>query len=263
MKSYGRVAIIGALAAAAIAAVSHVRYAQSLEATRQVVVIRKEVKPFEKLAKEHVHLVEVPAKSAAAKEIMTSVDEVVDKYARGFLVVGQPVHQSHLMKTAGSSLSANLTATQDAEAEYRAMALQVSVDTGVASTLQPGDEVDILVAFKGEGSAQQKSTSVAKIIAQKVVVMHTTFKKEQSSTFEGGSASEEGTVVLKVTPEQAEDLAFAQIGGTIWLLTRPQGASERSTSGVTMESFMAKHGIRQSEPATPVKPPVVQGGGSR
>lgn len=228
----GRLLLAGALAAATLAAYAHLSYLNSLRETKRVVVTTREIAPFQKLDDSVLTLREVPA-AGAAPDAITSLEEARGRFARGLLVVGEPVRASHLVDASGGALAARLTATGDPRA--RAMAVRVSADTGVANTLQPGDLVDLLVAVHVE----RPTGSVSKIIAQGVPVLFTSFDANEAL----GGTNREGTVVLQVVPQVAEELAFAQTSGRIWLLTTPYIAQPEETPGFDMAAFQVKYPV--------------------
>lgn len=242
--SYGRYAILGALLAAFMAAMGHLSYLRGLERRQTVVVVSREIPAFQQVDEPSLKLVEVPV-SAMTEGALTSLEAARGKYTRGLLVPGTVLRQDHLLEAVGGTLASRLT--QGGDARSRAMALKVTPDKGVANTLVPGDKVDVLVAFKVDGALGQGRTTVAKIIAQGIPVLHTTFEKAEGLAATG---SREGTVVLQVAPEVAEEIALAETGGAIWLLTTPYSADRITTEGVTVETFISKYQVKVPVAAT-------------
>lgn len=228
----GRIALLGALVAAVLAATGHIKYLNDLQETVRVVVVTKEVEAFQMLDQSNMTLREMPA-SAVGSGAIIRLEDAMGQYTRGLLVAGDIVRRAHLVEASGGALAARLTTTGDRSA--RAMAVRVSAETGVANTLQAGDKVDLLVAVQVERS----NGTAAKIIAQGVPVIFTSFGKDEAMN--GGNR--DGTVVLQVVPEVAEELAFAQTSGTIWLLTTPYDAEAQETAGVNADTFRIKYPV--------------------
>ncbi|HWI61514.1 MAG TPA: Flp pilus assembly protein CpaB [Symbiobacteriaceae bacterium] len=233
--SFGRYAILLALVAALFAGLGHINVLKGMQKTATVLVVSKEIKPYELLSEEKVRK-EEKAVGAVTKDALTSLDQIKDQYARGLIVPGEVLRQAHLAPAAGGHLATRLT--KEGDGSLRAMALSVSADTGVANTLKPGDRVDILVSLQ-VATATGPST-YSKIIAQGVPILYSSVSSTDVSQDMSG---EEATVVLEVKPELAEELAFAKGSGTVWLLTVPQGASDHRTAGMDMEAFRQKYGL--------------------
>lgn len=229
----GRFALFGSLLAAVLAGVVHVNYLKGLQDVENVVVVTKEVPAYQKLDKTNLVVKSMP-KSAVGEGALTSLTDAEGRYARGLILPNEILRKKHVLEAAGGSLSAKLTDAGDGK--VRAMAVKVSTDTGVANTLQAGDKVDMLVALQTESKGVG---TVAKIIATGVPVLFTGLSKQEGIAGNGGTA--EGTVVLQVLPELAEELAFAQTSGTIWLLTNPNVAAPGETQGFNMDTFMRKY----------------------
>jgi pilus assembly protein CpaB len=228
--SSGMLAILIAFLAAALSAAGHLSYLKGLRKTATVVVVSKDVAAFQRFDQSVLSYREMPA-GAVPPDAVTSIKEAVGQYSRTLLIAGDVVRKPYLMEASKGSMAARLTEAGDPN--VRAMAVRVSAETGVASTLQPGDTVDVLVALQVEGN------TVSKIIAQGVPVLFTSFKPlagEERNV-------QEGTVVLQVLPALAEELAFAQNSGTIWLLTMPYVASDHQTRGVNLRSFQEQYPI--------------------
>lgn len=231
--AYGRYALVVAVAAGALAATAHARYLEGLQQTEPVVVVAREVEPFAMLSEADLRVEQRPAGSAGP-EVLHDIAQATGRYARGLMLPGDILRQVHLAEVEGGHLATRLSAAGDPA--LRAMAVTVESDTGVANTLQPGDRVDVLVSVSVE------TDTYSKIIAQSVPVLHTTADPSQT---EGDAGA---TVVLQVSPELAEEIAFAQGSGSIWLLAAPQGANRHQTAGMDLALFREKYGlIRTSE----------------
>jgi Flp pilus assembly protein CpaB len=159
---------------------------------------------------------------------------------RGKIVAADifPGHQltvADFTTTAIVSLSANLVGDQ------RAMSLPVDSAHGMIGKVQPGDHVDIIVGFNLQrvdrngvpvGSGQGRP--VIKTVMEDITVL--LVPGSSSGGLGGGRSS---NVTLRVTPQQAADLAFASDHGKIWLVLRPRtGASGEVPELVTAETMV-------------------------
>jgi pilus assembly protein CpaB len=90
----------------------------------------------------------------------------------------------------------------------REFALPVDQTTGVASQVQAGSVVDIVATFSGGG--QSRSESSARVIVSDVSVL----LAGQSSTSSSGA----GVVTLALTPQQVQEVAYAEsFAQKVWL----------------------------------------------
>lgn len=254
--NWGRYALLGALLCALLAAWANVQFLKSREQKVKVLVVDKEIQPFTAIAADAIKVKEVHAEAKPADAVVDA-ELLKEKYSRTVLVKGDVIRESHLVAASGSNLAARLSV--EGAHDKRAMAIQVNASTSVAGTLREGDPVDVLVAVQGAASGSGSSSSagtLAKIIAQRVPVL--LVQKSQ----EGGLGGSSGmTVVLQVSPKQAEEIAFAQAQGMVWLITSPyEGAETAATDGVTLNTFMGQYAPKGD--VKPAAAPKVGGGGS-
>lgn len=244
--SYGRYALAGALLCAVLAAWFNLRFLEMQQERVEVATLTREVQPYTAIPEDAVRLAAVP-KEAVPADAITDLAELAGRYTRALLIPGTLLRQAHLVEAGGSNLAARLAAEQAHDA--RAMALQVNEATGVAGTLREGDPVDVLVAVHAdsagsEGEGRAPDGTLARVIAQRVPVLYV----QRSDT--GGPA----TVVLQVTPTTAEEIAFAQANGMIWLLTSPYEAADAvATTGVDRQIFFERYGIDEGAAGAPVQ----------
>lgn len=237
MKSgLGKYALLLALVCGLLAAWANWQVVKAQEEKAPVLKVVREIQPYTAISAEAVRVEMIP-KDAVPEGALTTVEALKDQYSRTALIAGDIIRDKHLVKAEGSNLSARLAA--ESRPDLRAMAIQVNDSTSVAGTVREGDPVDILVAIES-GSGNNAGT-LAKIIAQRVPVLLV----QKGSDGGLGSSGSGMTVVLQVTPQQAEELAFAQAQGMVWLITTPyqvEGDQVVETTGIDAKTFMAKYG---------------------
>lgn len=222
------------LAAGLLAALLAAGYLQGAAETAPVLVANREIAPFAPLspslfAMEHWPVRAVPADALADPTSLSG------RYARALILEGTVLRAGHLATAtgAGGSLAARLTETGDPDT--RALAIPIDHRTGVGLTVQPGDRVDIIAAVRVE---REKAPAItfAKVIARAVPVLHRT----------EGELAGEATVVVQVSPAVAEEIAYAQLAGTITLATNPYQTDLDwpPTEGVTPDRFLERHAGR-------------------
>jgi pilus assembly protein CpaB len=150
-----------------------------------------------------------------------------------------PGHQltvADFTTTVVASLGATLVGDQ------RAIALPVDSAHGMIGKIQAGDHVDVLVGFNLQrvdrngvpvGSGQGRP--IIKTVMEDITVL--TVPGDGGAGLAGGGRG--SNVTLKVTPQQAADLAFAADRGKIWLVLRPRtGGAGESPKLVTAETLL-------------------------
>jgi Flp pilus assembly protein CpaB len=140
------------------------------------------------------------------------------------------------------------TTTTDAvatkiSADQRAVSIPLDEAHGLIGHVREGDRVDILGGFNvvrvdrrgvpiQQGGAARP---VMKLLMENILVL-----KVPEDTGGGlGGGSKQANVVLRLTDEQAAQLAFASDNGKIWFSLRPQsGASTPAPAFVTLETLL-------------------------
>lgn len=239
-----------AVLAGLLAAVLTVRAITGRETQVQVYVVMEEIQPYAPLTPDLFRLETMPARVVPSDAVVDLT--VIDKrFARTLLLKGTVLREGHLaLDQAEAAVTARLT--EMGSPRSRALAINVDRETGVGGTVQAGDKVDVIVAVKVD--TPQGTLPVAKVIARAVPVLYA-----QAPTDNG----RKGFVVVEVTPEVAEEIAFAQMAGSVYLATNPYNADldAANTAGVTPEKFLQKHQM-QPGPAGSQAAPAGAGTGS-
>jgi len=253
----GRLALAGAFICALLAAWFNIRFLEMQQERVEVLTVTQEVEPYTAVGPEMVRIAALP-RDAVPADAVTDPAALAGRYTRALLVPGTVLREAHLVPAGGSSLAARLAAAPSPD--VRAMALRVDEATGVAGTLREGDPVDVLVAIHadvaegGEAAGGRAAQgTLARVIAQRVPVL---FVQRDDL---GGPAA----VVLQVTPRTAEEIAFAQANGMVWLLTSPYGAEGEpaATTGVDRQVFFERYGIGEEALESEARPDVPEAAG--
>jgi Flp pilus assembly protein CpaB len=126
--------------------------------------------------------------------------------------------------------------------EERAIAVPLDPAHGMVGYVHAGDHVDVMAGFNvvqiGRNGAPVSNGGtprpVLKRIVQNALVLDA---PDSSSSGIGGSGS--SNVVLRLTQEQADQVAFASDNGKVWIVLDPQsGATATPPSIVTIETVL-------------------------
>ncbi len=235
MKKKGRnigfllLGIVFALGAAFIA----VRTVRSFNETKAAVVALKDLPAFAEIKPEDVKIVEIPAASVP-KDALLKVADVQGKYLKYPVFEGEVLRAMRIADTQPDKglMAARLSMLK--RPDLRAFALPFNETIGVGGEVRDGDRVDIVASVKIESGGGQ--VGVGKIIGKNVMVLKTVKSKE----------SDNGTIVLALTPSQIEDIAFALTSGQVRLALNPYDTDEQAaeTPGVTGPAWLEKYGFR-------------------
>jgi Flp pilus assembly protein CpaB len=109
----------------------------------------------------------------------------------------------------------------------RAVAVPVDAENGLVGRLVAGDKVDIYGSFD----------NVLKLMMQDILVLEPAVA--DGGGIGGGGSS--GNVLVRVTPRQASQLAFAADNGKLWFVLRPRtGARRVVPNTVTLDKLLAQ-----------------------
>ncbi|HWI51901.1 MAG TPA: Flp pilus assembly protein CpaB, partial [Symbiobacteriaceae bacterium] len=221
-RSGGMVILVVSIVAGLIAALLSVSFLKGVARSTTVLVATQEIPAFTPLTAGMFTVQQMPS-GAVPADAVKEVSALTGRYARTIILKGDVIRQGHLATASGNAGSLAAKLTETGQAGMRAMAIPVDNSTGVGGTIEVGDKVDVIAAVQLEpqnGSATKFSGTIAKGLP----VLHIT-------QAEGTSKA---TVVVMVTPAQAELIAYAQISGTITLATNPyrqDAQAEKATQG--------------------------------
>ena len=150
---------------------------------------------------------------------------------------GQQLTTSDFSTTTTDAIATKITGDQ------RAVAIPLDEAHGLIGHVRAGDRVDILGGFnvvrvdrrgvpiQSGGAARP----VLKLLMENVLVLEV--PADAGGGLGGGS--QEANVILRLTNEEAAQLAFASDNGKVWFSLRPQsGANPAAPSFVTLETLL-------------------------
>jgi pilus assembly protein CpaB len=118
----------------------------------------------------------------------------------------------------------------------RGMAVPVDEAHGLVGQIRAGDRVDVIGAFTIDGD-DGKSHPVVRTLVQDVLVLDAPDAAKAGGL--GAGATQAKSVVLRLTDDEAEVVAFAVENGKIWLTVRPKtGSQEHRPALVTIERLL-------------------------
>lgn len=118
----------------------------------------------------------------------------------------------------------------------RGMAVPVDEAHGLVGQVQTGDHVDIIAAFEVD-TGDGKQHPVVRTLVQDVLVLDAP-EAPKSSGLAAGNAQTR-SVILRLTDDEAQEVAFAVENGKIWLSVRPKtGSKQHQPAVVTIERLL-------------------------
>jgi pilus assembly protein CpaB len=237
--------------------------AQKPEATVIAIVAARDLYQGVEITEEDLYAVEIPPQYLN-EAIYQSPEHVVGRVPRERILANEFLREERLADAkAGIGLNAIIPRGR------RAVSINVSDAFGVSGFLNPGNYVDLLVTIENResGAGSKSENTETKTVLQAVYVLAVDTRTGSKSTPKEGEETEQTieekqaqrrlrpSVTLSVTPEEAEQVAFAESQGTITLSLRNDLDVEDQTlgTGVTDESIIEKDGPKT--PEVPVTPP--------
>ena len=141
--------------------------------------------------------------------------QVVGAIARAPFIQGEPIRDQKLVKAEGSGFMAAILPSG-----MRAVATEISPETGAGGFILPNDRVDILLVRRDKnpdraGSANDLITAEVVLSNIRVLAIDQAPKEK-----DGQNAVVGRTVLLELKPEQTETLARARQSGTLSMALR-------------------------------------------
>lgn len=225
--------VLAVVAGLALAAVTS-RTVAGARATVPVVVAAHAISPWEPITAADLRTAKISA-ADRTQGMLSSVAAAIGMVSDAPMPAGVPLERSWLNPSppAGAPIASELTWI--GQPGLRAYTLPVTQDGGIGS-VAPGVRVDLLAAVKVP-VGNNGSLAATLIIAQDVPVLAVQGGGSQ------GSGAGGGDVVLLVSPQEAQAIAFAQLDGTISLLLNSYSTDPAAavTPAMTPPQFIGRY----------------------
>lgn len=125
--------------------------------------------------------------------------------------------------------------TNKITAYERAISVPLDAAHGMLGQIRPGDYVDVLAGFNIRRGGE--TFPVLRVLVQDVLVMDVPDEVAGAGLAAGAAAAK--SVVLRMTDEQAAQVAFAADNGKVWVVARARtGDSQHVPSVITIERLL-------------------------
>jgi pilus assembly protein CpaB len=186
-------------------------------AMSEVMVASEVLQPGEALDAGKVHWQNWPTKdvdqSFITHEAVSSLEDAVkDTVVRAPILANQPVTSSAIVHGQAAGFMAAML-----NSGMRAVAINISTDSGVGGFILPNDRVDLILTQKSNDSPP-RVRAITVLASVRVLAIDQTPKMEKDQKSILGK-----TATLELTPAQAELVAKAQSMGQLSLSLRPLG----------------------------------------
>ena len=217
IRPIAMIAVSGVLGLAAVAFAASWLQHQETTDTVQVVVARRDLPMGTRLQADMLDTVRWP-KAAPIDAPLTALDQAQDRVIHMQVLRGEPLLQNKLAPVGEiGGLSSVLREGQ------RAVTVKVNEIMGVAGFALPGNYVDLMV-----NTPDGQDNPVSKIVIERIKVLAVA----QDVASSENKPRVVNAVTLEVTPAQAEKIDLARSVGTLSLVLRSQGDSDKvSTEG--------------------------------
>lgn len=140
-------------------------------------------------------------------------NQIAGSIARAPFVAGEPIREAKLVKADGSGFMAAILPSG-----YRAVATEISAETGAGGFILPNDRVDVILTRR----VKNPNPSLPDIVVSEVALANIrVLAIDQAPKEKEGTNSVIGrTVTLALKPEQTTELASARQAGTLSLALR-------------------------------------------
>ena len=139
--------------------------------------------------------------------------QIEGSIARAPFVAGEPIREAKLVRADGSGFMAAILPSG-----YRAVATEISAETGAGGFILPNDRVDVILTRRMKNPTQNQPDIV---ISQVALSNIRVLAIDQAPKEKDGTNSVVGrTVTLALKPEQTTELATARQAGTLSLALR-------------------------------------------
>ncbi|BCJ92034.1 Flp pilus assembly protein CpaB [Terrihabitans soli] len=156
-----------------------------------------------------------------------AINDIAGAIARQPIVQGEPIRMQKIVKADGSGFMSAIL-----PAGMRAVATEISAETGAGGFILPNDRVDVILTRKDDGGATGEEAFSSSTILTNVRVLAI----DQATVEQDGQKVVVGrTATLELLPRQTEILALARQLGTMSLALRSLSDSNPALAGQAPE----------------------------
>jgi pilus assembly protein CpaB len=153
-----------------------------------------------------------------------AIEQFSGNIARAPFVAGEPIREAKLVNAKGSGFMAAILPTG-----MRAVATQISAETGAGGFILPNDRVDVILTHRDR--AAEKASGVEMQVSETILSNIRVLAIDQNVDDKNAQKHVLGkTATLELTEHQAEALALAQKLGTLSLALRSITDAARESS---------------------------------
>ncbi|MEO1167364.1 MAG: Flp pilus assembly protein CpaB [Pseudomonadota bacterium] len=146
----------------------------------------------------------------------SNIDDLLGTVVRNDITAGQPITQGSLVRPGDRGFLAAALGPG-----MRAVTVPVSVQSGVAGFVFPGDRVDLVLTQEVEGGGEGPALHASETIIRNLRILAADQRTSTETTEEGETRVQvSNTVTVEVTPRIAEKIAVAQTMGSLSLSLR-------------------------------------------
>ena len=146
----------------------------------------------------------------------SNIEDLLGTVVRTEITAGQPITQGSLVRPGDRGFLAAALGPG-----MRAVTVPVSVQSGVAGFVFPGDRVDLVLTQEVEGGGEGPALHASETIIRNLRILATDQRTTTETTENGDSRVQvSNTVTVEVTPRIAEKIAVAQTMGSLSLSLR-------------------------------------------
>lgn len=153
-----------------------------------------------------------------------ALEKTVGAIARQPFVAGEPIRAQKIVKADGSGFMSAILASG-----MRAIATEISAETGAGGFILPNDRVDVILTRRAE---QRGGGSSEEFVGRTILTNVRVLAIDQTIADRDGEKTVVGrTATLELLPDQAERLALSRQMGTISLALRALADSREGGGG--------------------------------
>ncbi len=213
---------------------------------RNVVVALNTIPEHTVLSADMLRLAEIPEEAVHA-EAFRSIEEAIGSMTSSIIVKDEQVLSSRLISQSGENTK---KLSYRIPEHMRAISIPVNELSAVSGHIAEGDKIDILVTYNSSDFYPGKPRPAVEDEERLKATVYTQFQLLEvlrigTPSHAGEDSSTAGSIVLLVSPEQAEELVYVLNTGSITLLLRnPADDTIHELEFYNADSFREERGIR-------------------